>query len=73
MAYRRKDYQSSSQYLTQSSSKFPNDAEILFYLGMDYYQLKDNANSKKTLQRAMGMKLPDDLAAQAKGVLALLK
>jgi tetratricopeptide (TPR) repeat protein len=73
VACRRKDYQTSSQYLTQSASKFPNDPELLYYLGMDYYQLKDNANSKKNLQRAVDLKLPDNLAAQAKNVLALLK
>jgi hypothetical protein len=41
---------------------------------MDYYQLKDSANSKKTLLRAVDLKkLPDDLATQAARVLALLK
>ncbi|MGD1086202.1 MAG: tetratricopeptide repeat protein [Verrucomicrobiota bacterium] len=73
VAYHRKDYQSSIQYLTQSSSKFPNDAELLFYLGMDYYQTKDTANSKKYLQRAVDLKLSDDLASQANEVLARLK
>jgi len=74
IAYRRKDYRISSQYLTLSTGKSRDDAEALYYLGMDYYQLKDPANSKKTLLRAVALKkLPDDLATQAARVLALLK
>jgi Flp pilus assembly protein TadD len=73
LSYRRKEYQISSQYLTRAAAKYPADAELLYYLGMDDYQLKDNVNCKKNLQRAVDLKLPDNLATEAKTVLAQLK
>jgi tetratricopeptide (TPR) repeat protein len=72
-AYHLKNFSVSSQYLTQSTAKLRDDGEALYYLGMDYFQLKDNANSKKTLQQAVKSKLPGDLAAEANKVLAQLK
>jgi tetratricopeptide (TPR) repeat protein len=71
VAYRRGEYAPSSQYLTQSMGRSGSDAETLYYLGLDNYHLKDYANSKKNLQRAVDLKLADNLAPEARRVLAL--
>jgi tetratricopeptide (TPR) repeat protein len=73
LAYRKGDYQRSLQLLRDSSRKFGNDGELLYYLGMDYYQLKQSAESKRTLQRSVSLNLPSPLASEAKRVLAELK
>jgi Flp pilus assembly protein TadD len=72
--YRRKDYAKSLQSLTQSARKKQDDAELLWYQGMDYYALKQNADAKKALQQALDLKkLPADLDAEARRVIGLLK
>jgi tetratricopeptide (TPR) repeat protein len=73
LAYRRADYQRSVQLLRHSSQKFDNDGELFYYLGMDYYQLKQGNDSKKTLQRAVALNVPPPLAGEAKRVLGELK
>jgi tetratricopeptide (TPR) repeat protein len=73
VAYRRKDYQRSSQLLNQSVQINRDDAESFYYLGMDYYQLKRPADSKKALQRAVDLNLPANLATEARRVIATLK
>ena len=72
--YRRKDYSKALQSLTQSARDKQDDAELLWYLGMDCNALKMPADAKKALQQALDLKkLPADLDAQARSVLALLK
>jgi tetratricopeptide (TPR) repeat protein len=73
LEYRRKDYSKSLQFLTQSAQKKQNDAELLWYQGMDYYSLNQSAAAKTALQRAVQLKLPPNLDTEAKRVLALLK
>jgi tetratricopeptide (TPR) repeat protein len=71
--YRRKNYAKSLQSLNKSAQKMKDDAELLWYQGMDYYALKQPADAKKALQRAVDLKLPANLDTEAKSVLALLK
>jgi tetratricopeptide (TPR) repeat protein len=72
--YRRKDYSKALPSLTQSARARQDDAELLWYLGMDYNALKQPADAKKTLQQALDLnKLPAKLDAEARKVLALLK
>jgi tetratricopeptide (TPR) repeat protein len=73
LAYRRAEYQRSAQLLNDSSRQFNNDAELFYYLGMDYYQLKRPADSKQTLRRALALNVPSPLAGEAKKVLGELK
>jgi len=74
LEYRRKNYARSLQSLNQSAQKKPNDAELFWYLGMDYYLLKQNTQAKTALQQAVALKLPSaDMAAEANRVLGLLK
>jgi hypothetical protein len=59
--------------LNQSAQKKQNDAELLWYQGMDYYGLNQNAAAKTALERAVQLKLPPNLDTEARRVLALLK
>ena len=59
--------------MNQSAQKKQDDAELFWYLGMDHYQLKQNAEAKKALQQAVALKLPSaEMAAEANRVLSLL-
>jgi tetratricopeptide (TPR) repeat protein len=73
LAYKKGAYQRSVQLLRDSAPKFPNDGELLYYLGMDYYQLKQRNNSKESLQHAVDLNVPSPLASEAKRVLGELK
>ena len=73
LEYRRKNYAKSLQSLNQSAQKKQNDAELLWYQGMDYYNLKQNPAAKTALDHAVQLKLPADLDTEARRVLALLK
>ena len=73
VSYRRKDYQRSSQLLNQCVQINRDDAESFYYLGLDYCQLKQPAEGKKALQRALDLNLPANLAAEARRVIATLK
>jgi tetratricopeptide (TPR) repeat protein len=67
--YRRGDYAHSAEMLKQAAARRPDDAELLYYLGMAYYQLKQPAEAKEPLQRALGLNLQPKLADEAKRVL----
>ena len=73
LAYRRGDYTRASQLLQESSQKFGQDGEVLYYLGMAHYQLKQKSASKSELQRALGLNLESKLAEDARKTLAELK
>ena len=46
-----------------------NDAELMYYLGMAQYQIKDN-ECKKSLERALALNVEPRLADQAKRAIA---
>jgi hypothetical protein len=46
---------------------------VFYYLGMDQYRLKQQTESKRSLQRALDLSLPGELASEARRVLAELK
>jgi tetratricopeptide (TPR) repeat protein len=71
--YRRKHYVQSLQSLNRSALKKKDDAELLWYQGMDCYELKQNAQAKTALDRAVALKLPANLDTEARRVLGLLK
>jgi len=55
--------------LQESSRKLTSDAEVIYYLGMAQYNLKDRASSTRSLQRALELGLKGDLAVEAKKIL----
>jgi tetratricopeptide (TPR) repeat protein len=73
LSYYQAQYRRSSELLRESIGKGMEDGEVYYCLGMDDYQLKQNKDSKQALQRALTLKLPDKLAAEAKRILAGLK
>ncbi len=73
LAYRQKDYSRSAQLLSESARKADGDAEALYYLGMAQYQLKQRAQSKETLQRALALNVQPALADEARRALKELK
>jgi uncharacterized protein HemY len=73
LAYRRADYGRSMLLLRDTADKTSKDGEVSFYLGMDYYKLKQPGQSKLALQRALDLRVPDNLAAQARRTLIELR
>jgi hypothetical protein len=59
--------------LTEAEEKQSGDAELVYYLGMTQYQLKDKAESKASLQRALALNLSGVQADDAKKKLIELK
>jgi tetratricopeptide (TPR) repeat protein len=73
LAYRRADYKRSMVLLRETDDQSGKDGEVSFYLGMDYFKLKQPSQSKLALQRALDLRVPDILAAQARRTLIELK
>ena len=73
LSYGQGKYARSAEVLQQSLAGGQADGEQYYYLGMDYYQLKQNQESKQDLTRALSQKISDPMAAEAKRVLAELK
>lgn len=73
LAFRRGDFARSKQLLTGAKTQLPGDGPLLYYLGMDYYNLKQRGDSKETLRLALQTNLPDKLAGDARRVLAEMK
>jgi Tfp pilus assembly protein PilF len=73
VAFRQGDYARSASLLKESASKLTDDAPVLYYLGMSQYRLKQPAESKKSLQRALDLNLPAEMASEARRTLAELK
>jgi len=71
--YRQADYARAERLLKESAGKSANDAEILYYLGMTQYHLKETSESKKSLRQALNLNLPAKFTQETKQVLAELK
>jgi tetratricopeptide (TPR) repeat protein len=69
LAYRHSDYSRSAELLSLGA----DDGEALYYLGMDYYYLRQLSDSKRTLTRALTLNVPSSFATDARRVLAELK
>ncbi len=65
-------YPRSVELLRPIVAEGSSDGEIHYYLGMDYFQLKHNKESRQTLEKALTLNLPEKLAAEAKKTLASL-
>jgi tetratricopeptide (TPR) repeat protein len=73
LAYRRGDYARSAQLLKESARKRSSDAELLYYLGMAHYRLKEKRESKDALKHALALNIPTKLSAEAKRVIGELE
>jgi tetratricopeptide (TPR) repeat protein len=68
--YRRNYYPQAAELLKQAAAKRNDDAELLFYLGQTYHQLKQLDDCKGALERAMSLNLSPNLTSDAKSALA---
>ena len=68
--YRRAYYAPSLELLKEAAAKRKNDPELLYYLGETYHQLKQYAECKGALDRALTLNLSPGLADDAKHALA---
>jgi tetratricopeptide (TPR) repeat protein len=73
LSYRKGEYRRAVELLNEAQQKRAEDGETFFYLGMAHYKLKNNAESKAALQRALQWKVESKLSDQATKVLAELK
>ncbi len=73
IVYRQGDYSRAANLLRESAGQKSGDAETMYYLGMAQYRLKNRAESKAALQKALDLNLAGAPAAEAKRVLAELK
>jgi tetratricopeptide (TPR) repeat protein len=73
LAYRRAEYSRSMPLLRECAEESGKDGEVLYYLGMDYYKLKQRDQSKQTLQHALDLGVPDSLAGEARTVIKELQ
>jgi tetratricopeptide (TPR) repeat protein len=73
IVYRTGDYARAENLLEESARQRNDDAELMYYLGMTRYQLKQRAECKQTLQHALDLNLNATLAAEARRILVELK
>ena len=72
LCYKRGEFPRAVQLLEQSALSHNDDGEALCYLGMSYCQVRQPAQGKLTLQKALALSLPPTLADQAKSALGRL-
>jgi tetratricopeptide (TPR) repeat protein len=73
IVFRQGDYARAASLLKESATERNADAELFYYLGVSQYGLKNRAEGKASLQRALSMNLSVKLAADATRILAELK
>jgi tetratricopeptide (TPR) repeat protein len=70
LSYRRSYYPQSVELLKGAARTLKDDAELLYYLGEDYNQLKQWNECKDALQKALAMNLSSQLKNDAERALA---
>jgi tetratricopeptide (TPR) repeat protein len=73
IVFRQGDYARAASLLKESAVERSTDAELFYYLGAAQYHLKNRAESKVSLQRALNANLSGKLTADASQMLAELK
>jgi tetratricopeptide (TPR) repeat protein len=72
LSYRRGDYSFSAQLLDQCARERQKDPELLFYVGMAHYRLKEHERSKQALRQALALEVQPKLADEARRTLQQL-
>jgi tetratricopeptide (TPR) repeat protein len=73
MASAADDYSRAADLLAESARSQPQDAGLLYYLGMAQYHLKQQAECKSNLNRALALHLSGQSADEARRILKGLK
>lgn len=71
--YQREDFDWAFRLLESSADKRPDDAEILYYLGMTCSDLKKDATARDALSQALELKPEHRLAPEARKTLKALQ
>ena len=71
--YRQGDFPRALGMLKESAVRLQADADLMYYLGMTQFRLKDGAGARQSLQRALELNARSGLAAEARKILAELK
>jgi tetratricopeptide (TPR) repeat protein len=70
--YLNGDYRRAEELLEDGAGRLSGDAELVYYLGMAQYRLKEKS-SRSTLERALSMDLRNDLATEVRHILSELR
>ena len=70
LSYQRGDYAAAAERLQQVAKTGKDDPELLYYLGMAHFQLKEYKQTNDELKQALDMNLSPDLAEKARHALA---
>jgi tetratricopeptide (TPR) repeat protein len=70
--FKRGDYPGALNLLQESAERVPNNAEILFHLGMTHYMLSEEASARATFDRALQSNQEFAGRTEARQKLALL-
>jgi tetratricopeptide (TPR) repeat protein len=73
IVFRQGDYSHAANLLQESARQMSGDADVMYFLGMAQYHLKNPTGSKASLQRALALNLSNAQAIEAKRILAELK
>jgi tetratricopeptide (TPR) repeat protein len=73
VVYRQGDYSRAASLFAESARRLNHDAELMYYLGLAQYQLKNRTPAKTALQQALDLNLSGTQATDAKRMLAELK
>jgi tetratricopeptide (TPR) repeat protein len=71
--YRENEFSRALVPLRECANRDKDDAELAYYLGMTQFRVNDRATAKKSLERAVSLKLDSKLAAEAQKTLAEIK
>jgi tetratricopeptide (TPR) repeat protein len=70
LSFRREYYPRSAELLKEAAATRKDDAELLYYLGQVYHELREWKECKGVLERALSLNLLPALADKAKSALA---
>jgi tetratricopeptide (TPR) repeat protein len=72
-AYAKGQYEWASRLLQESTVRFPDRADLHYYLGMSYQQVKNRAAAQKALRRALELDAQSEFAPAAREYLKQTK
>ncbi len=72
-AFLRGQYEWASRLLLETTAKFPDVAEVYYYLGMSYHQLQKKDAAQKALRRALELDSRSGLASKAREILSQIQ
>ncbi len=72
IAYRRGDYEAALKHLQFAARQLPEEATVLYHLGVTYAALGRNTEALTTFEQIAGLQMSSDLARQVQDAMAAL-